>query len=62
MSRSQRISYAQIPSQADEAHMQDTRGASQYIARYINVTPNEAEWPVTLKENNKIEKIIMLNI
>lgn len=50
MSRAQWITYAHVPAQTDEAHVQYARGAGEHIAGNVDVAPGEAKWPVAWNE------------
>jgi hypothetical protein len=56
VARAQRIAYAQIAAQADEAHVQYTRRTSEHITGHVDVTPCDTERPIpccdTEKRNN----------
>lgn len=48
----ERIPDAQVPAQADEAHVQDAGGAGQHVTRHVDVTPGEPKRPVTWRKKN----------
>lgn len=50
MSRLQRVSYPQVPTQADEAHVHDRRRAREHVARGVDVAPGHPERPVTCNQ------------
>lgn len=50
MSRAQWISYAQVTTQRNEAHVQNTGRTGHHVAGYINVAPRKTQWPIACKD------------